>query len=162
MSSEPGKRGRPTLYTEELAAEIIAWIGSGKTLRTFCQQEGKPDRSTIYDWRNSNDEFSRQFQHARDVGYDEMAEETLEIADDATNDTTTRTLRGGAEVEAMDSEWVARSKLRVDTRIRLLGCWDPRRYGQKQQLEHSGKLSLESLVLNSLPKPDASSADDAT
>ena len=34
--------GRPTIYTEELAGEICTHIAGGKSLRSFCAQEGKP------------------------------------------------------------------------------------------------------------------------
>src|SRR5690606_31939423 len=45
-----GKPGRPTLYTKEIADEILTWLSDGKSLRSYCQQEGKPDKATVIRW----------------------------------------------------------------------------------------------------------------
>ena len=41
----------------------------------------------------------------------------------------------------MNAEFVARSRLRVDTRLKLLAKWDPKRYGErsevKQEIAHT-------------------------
>lgn len=41
-------------------------------------------------------------------------------------------------VEIPDKEWMLRSKLRVETRLKLLAKWDPKRYGEKITQEISG------------------------
>ncbi|HXD37446.1 MAG TPA: hypothetical protein VN624_12375, partial [Rhodanobacter sp.] len=48
--------------------------------------------------------------------------------------------------ERRQEDMLGHRKLRIDTRLKLLAKWDPKRYGDKQQLEHSGTLSLENLV----------------
>ena len=35
----------------EMMDEIIEWISAGKTLRSFCQQPGKPTFKTVYYWQ---------------------------------------------------------------------------------------------------------------
>jgi len=45
-----------------------------------------------------------------------------------------------------DTDHIQRSKLRVETRLKLLAKWNPRKWGDRQQIEHSGKVGLESLV----------------
>ena len=37
-----------------------------------------------------------------------------------------------------NTEWISRSKLRVETRLKLLAKWDPKRYGDKITQEHVG------------------------
>ena len=60
--------------------------------------------------------------------------DALHIADDNSQDT-----RYGADGKEMpDSEWISRSKLRVETRLKLLAKWDPKRYGDKITAEHTG------------------------
>jgi len=34
-------------------------------------------------------------------------------------------------LDTIDGEHVSRSKLRIETRLKLLACWDPKRYGAK-------------------------------
>jgi hypothetical protein len=41
-----------------------------------------------------------------------------------------------------DSEWISRSKLRVETRLKLLAKWDPKRYGDRLNLDHSGEMKV--------------------
>ena len=43
-------RGRPTDYSEKIATEICEWLVSGKSLRAWCEQEAKPNRSTVMRW----------------------------------------------------------------------------------------------------------------
>lgn len=56
-----------------------------------------------------------------------MADELLEIADDGSNDTT----KNKAGEDSLDAEWMARSRLRVDTRKWLLSKALPKIYGDK-------------------------------
>jgi len=42
--------GRPTLYTEELAAEICRRLAGGESLRRICEDDHMPGASTVVDW----------------------------------------------------------------------------------------------------------------
>jgi len=68
---------------------------------------------------------------ARERGCDAIAEDSLAIADDSSGDMI---VDDDGEVR-FDSENVARSKLRVDTRMRLIAKWNSGRYGDKLQVE---------------------------
>jgi hypothetical protein len=67
---------------------------------------------------------------AREIGYFILADEIMEIADDATNDYTTRAKEEGAEV-VVNHDHISRSKLRVDTRKWMLSKMLPKVYGDK-------------------------------
>lgn len=120
--------GRPSIFTPELAAEICRRIASGQSLRSVCRDEAMPDRSTVKAWVvNDIDGFSGQYARARELGLEELADETLEIADDSSLDT-----RKGADGQDLpDHEWMSRSKLRVDTRKWLLSKLMPKVYGDR-------------------------------
>lgn len=66
---------------------------------------------------------------------DALAEDILEIADDKTADAN-------------------RSRLQVDTRKWLMSKIAPKRFGEKQQIEQSGRLTLEQLILKSIQAPE--------
>lgn len=133
------ERGRPTIRTPEVEEEIVAWISEGKTLREFCRQEGKPARRTVDEWRLNDPEFSARVTRARDEGFGQIAEECMEIADDASNDWMQRIGKDGEETGwQLNGDHVQRSKLRIETRLKLLACWDPRRYGNKVQVGGDG------------------------
>jgi hypothetical protein len=58
-----------------------------------------------------------------------MAEDCLRIADDAVNDWM-ETEHG----PRLNGEHVQRSKLRIETRLKLLAKWNPKKYGEKLAL----------------------------
>lgn len=131
--------GRKSKYTPELAAEICEQLKTGKTLRAVCRDnEHFPSEMTVRDWAHSDlNGFSSQYLHAREIGYMAMADEILEIADDARGDTY-EDAEGRTKT---DWERLGRSKLRSDVRQWLLSKALPKVYGQKLDLAHSGHIA---------------------
>jgi hypothetical protein len=126
------KGGRPKeSVPQDIAAQVIAWISQGKTLRDFCRQPGMPSFSAIYDWLAKDAEFQTRFARARESGEDVIAQECLAIADDGSNDW--QETEFGPRV---NNEHINRSKLRVWTRLQLLSKWNPKKYGEK--VAHTG------------------------
>jgi len=123
-----------------LAEEILADLAKGITLADICRRPHMPDRTTVYNWLNANEDFSLRFARAREVGFDVIAEECLQIADDKSQDTK---IVGEDEREVLNTEFVQRSKVRIETRLKLLAKWDPKRYGDKQQIEHTGHIATD-------------------
>lgn len=133
------KKGRPTKYTDLIAKEICARLARGESLNTICQLEQMPDKSTVYDWlHEGRGDFPNKYALAREKQMEHWAEECLEIADETSNDTIIKTGKNGEEYESQNSEWINRSRLRVDTRKWLMSKLAPKKYGDKQTLEHSG------------------------
>ena len=117
-------RGRPSIFSPELADRLCERLADGETLRAICRGEGMPDERTVRRWALDDVEgFSTQYARAREIGYQSMADDLTEIAD------------------AKDGD-PARDRLRVDTRKWLLSKALPKIYGDKQQVEHSGSLSF--------------------
>lgn len=94
-----------------------------------------PSHEAIEDWRVKYPEVETLIARARIVGFDKIAADCLAIADDTDGDDIL-TEKG----KTQDTEWIARSRLRVDTRLKLLAKWDPKRYGDKVELAHSGEI----------------------
>ena len=140
---EAPKLGRPSAYTEALADEIVADISKGVTLADICRRDHMPDRSTVYAWKRNDDAFSQRIERAREEGFDAIAEDCFAIAEAGSNDYVVKKRPDGSEYDAFDSEHVQRSKLRIETRLKLLAKWDPKRYGDKIDLNHGGSLTVE-------------------
>lgn len=70
-----------------------------------------------------------------------MAEEILEISDDAQDDLL---IQDGKA--APNSVSVARDKLKVDTRKWLLSRMDPKRYGDKVEQHHTGGVEVTQIT----------------
>ena len=109
---------------------LLTAIAEGTPLREYCRRRSLP-RQTVYDWMEDPD-FRDRMARARMLGLHAIAEEILEIADDSRNDWLEReqAAGGGAPVMVYNPESVARSRLRVQARLRLLDRWYPRRSGE--------------------------------
>lgn len=118
--------------TTETEAALIDGLSDGIPLRQLCRTHGI-GKSTVYRWMEDDEEFAGRIAGARARGFDALAEEALEIADDGSNDYVKRA-KGEATEDVFDAEHVQRSRLRVDTRLKLLAKWDPKRYGDLVKL----------------------------
>lgn len=125
--------GRPRTEPDPAVLEsILAHIAAGKSLESWCQEKAdRPTARTVRFWREQNPEFASAFARAREDGCDAIAAQALAIADDGGNDTVYDD-EGRARA---NSEWIARSRLRVDTRLKLLACWSSR---YSPQVRHAG------------------------
>lgn len=131
-------RGRPSTYKPAVAKAICERLSKGEPLAEICRSEGMPPVRTVSHWKERVPTFLADFVRARDDGYDAIAAECLRIADATENDTMMVGTGVNAH-EAANTEWISRSKLRVETRLKLLAKWDPRRYGDKMTAELTGK-----------------------
>lgn len=100
-----------------------------------------PPASTVRGWAvdDRGPGFSAQYTRARNIGLDVVAEEVLAIADDGQRDRVTRYTEKGEPYEMLDSEHITRSRLRFDARRWYLSKLAPKVYGDRQQLEHTGR-----------------------
>lgn len=129
------KTGRPSSFTEEKFAEICARLANGEPLRQICRDEHMPGWSTVYDWLDARPELSARFARARERGEDAIAQECLDIADCAKNDWMEKHGQD-AELYKLNGEHIQRSKLRIETRLKLLAKWNPKKWGEKVDLNH--------------------------
>lgn len=126
--------GRPSEYTEEIAGLICERLMDGQSLRSICLADDMPSGATVFRWladpRYEN--FRDQYARAREAQADAMADEILDIADDGTNDYVERERPDGSKFDAVDSEHIQRSRLRVEARKWLASKLLPKKYGDKQ------------------------------
>lgn len=88
-----------------------------------------PAQSTVFKWLIDHEVFSEQYARAREFQAETMVDDILEIADDTTHDTDQ-----GEFGPKPNSEWISRSRLRVDARLKLMGQLAPKKYGAKMAL----------------------------
>ncbi len=113
--------------------EIHAWIESGKTLRAYCRQDGKPSYSLAYDWLEADAEQATRFGRARKLGEKVISEECLEIADNTQiGEVVTQKADGSVEIKTADM--IEHRKLRIETRLKLLAKWNPKDWGDRTVL----------------------------
>jgi hypothetical protein len=142
--------GRPTVYTEKLAEKICFYISEGMSIRQVCSQEGMPDKSQVFRWLASNEEFRDRYAKAKTIGVEYLAEELIDIADDATNDYMESEGKDGSVAYKINGEAVNRSRLRIDTRKWVLAKLMPKKYGEAK--EEGGSAEQIAAALKELAK----------
>jgi hypothetical protein len=116
-----GRGGSQPVYTLELADKICARLAEGRALKAVCRDDDIPVSSTaVRLWADEDkDGFASRFAHARAVQMDALADEIIEMADNATNE----------DVQAV--------RLRVDARKWIMSKIAPKKYGDKLDLTHA-------------------------
>mgnify|MGYP000053022281 CR=1 FL=1 len=127
MTSKKRNTGRSTKYTELLADEICEVIAAnGKGLQKLCIENPHwPNKDTIFSWIKNNQKFSDQYARAKKCQIEALVDEIIDIADDDSNDTIIN--EQGNRV--LNKEYIARSRLRIDTRKWLASKLIPKVYG---------------------------------
>jgi len=122
-------------------------------LRTICEDEATPGRSTVYRWLLEVAEFRDLYARAREDQADTLADEIVAIADEPPVIVTSG---DGEEVEvALDSAAIARQRLRIDARKWVASKLKPKRYGEKIDLEHGSDPDRPMIqkVINEIVRP---------
>lgn len=132
--------GRPSTYSEEVAAELCSRLAEGKSLRSVCKADDMPSVPTVFKWIRDFPAFLKQYEVAKAESADAMVDEMLDIADDGTNDWMERLGEDGQPIGyVLNGEHVQRSRLRLDARKWIASKLKPKKYGEKVGLEMSGK-----------------------
>ncbi len=103
-------RPKGPTFSQDIQDAIINRIAAGETLRAICADPDYPDPGTVVKWCDASESYAQRYARARKLGYDAIADETLKIADDTSEDANSR-------------------RVRVDTRKWLLSKLRPDKYG---------------------------------
>jgi len=104
--------GRPTDYNQEIAEMILDKLADGKPMKVICKEEGMPCYMSVLRWQRRHPEFGDLVARAKVDGTHALADECIEIADEKKADPADR-------------------RVRIDTRLRLIGKWNATIYGDK-------------------------------
>jgi hypothetical protein len=117
----------PAKKNPELIEQVLTRIAHGETLAALGRELdfhpvnwGK--------WVAADEALAVAYAQARDVGGDALAEQALALIDE-------EPARVEGRVDPGHVQW---RRAQVDTRLKLLACWNPKKYGAKQQTEISG------------------------
>jgi len=134
---------RKTIKSAALCERILDAIAEGKSLRESCDKENLAPGNWI-NWINSDKQLFEQYAHAREVRAELLFDEMLDIADETSSDT----IIDDNGNEKANSEWIARSRLRVDTRKWALSKMLPKKYGDKLEVDNKGEVGLTVSIIN--------------
>lgn len=128
----------PVQYSDDIAQQLLRLIAGGMSLRKACEQPGMPCRDAWATWRHERPELDAQYARARVERANVRADEIIDIADDEDIPVESR-------------------KVRIDARKWEASKLDRHTYGDKAQVEHSGKVTLDSIIAETIaqkPKAD--------
>jgi len=119
-------------YTPEIGTRICDGIIAGISMKKICNgEDGMPkDPNVVYLWLAKGllpdapqhfVDFRKGYYEARNLMPDALVAQCLDIADDTENDFTEKTDRYGNVTVVPNNEAILRTRLRVDTRMRLAG-----------------------------------------
>jgi hypothetical protein len=106
-----------SIRSDEIERRVLNALREGIPLAVICREIPMAD-STWRDWCDADESLAFAYARAREVGFDKIASDCLEVAD----------------AKPADAIEVQHAKLRIETRLKLLAKWDPRRYGDKVAL----------------------------
>ncbi len=145
------KLGRPSDYSQELADLICERIAThGVGLKKLCEMYGDiPEKITIRRWCIKDPQFRSQYARAKSLQIEALVDEIIEIADDATQDVIIN--EQGNKI--CNAEFIARSRLRIDTRKWLASKLAPKIYGLNP-MENESANPLPVLSLKGVTDPN--------
>ena len=137
--------GRPSKRTPAVVKRILDGLAAGTPLTILCEPPDMPSDDTVRIWADADPALSRDIARAREAGFDRIALEALRIADTPLEGVEIEETGHGSEDAPAFSERKVRRKdmlghrrLQVETRLKLLAKWDPKRYGERLAQEISG------------------------
>lgn len=136
----------PLTYDEDEFDRICEQIALGRSLRSVCKDEGMPGFLTVLRWLREDRGKSREkMAKARELQAETFADEIVDIADTTQLgeiETDKYVKDFGLVTEVRRADMVEHRKLRIEARKWAAGVMAPKKYGAKQQIEHSGQVGL--------------------
>lgn len=131
-------------FTQELFDSICSEIStSNRGLVSICKDKSL-NAKTFYDWIKEDSDLSNKYARAKELQAEYLAEEIILIADDSSRDTIIHEETG---TESFNSEFAARSRLRVDARKWIASKLYPKKYGEKVQNEVTVDTSIAQIIV---------------
>ena len=143
-----------------------ATMDTDKGIKRLCDTFRKddpefPPARTIRDWIAESEEFSALYARAKLLQADFLAEQIVEISDDSSEDELFvggDDESGAGAKRVQNSEFIARSRLRVDARKWVASKLAPKKYGDKieQTLQNPDGTGLTIQVVKFGDSPSSS------
>lgn len=118
------KLGRPTIYDEAIADEVLSRMAAGETLTKICEPESYPDANTFRVWAIKDEPpgFAGRYARAREMQASAFFDRAILKSEE-------------------QGDWQS-LRLQVDTLKWAAAKLYPRAYGDKIQNEHSGAIDF--------------------
>jgi hypothetical protein len=146
--------GRPSSYSEAIASKILKRLATGEPMILICRDKKMPNLDTIFHWESVIEGFSEKVTRARERTADVMSYEVQEIADTPQigeiitekpvldEDGTQMYDKKGRPLilrERKKADMIEHRKLRINTRFKLMGMLNRKKYGERPTEAQAGQ-----------------------
>lgn len=162
--TKPKRQGhvadRTAAITMEAREELLDHLAEGGSVRGWCRETSHA-KSSVYRVCIDDPEYARRFKEARRMGAADHMDEALEIArtpmigESITEDPDGR-------ITTRREDMFAHRKHLTETLLKRAACFAPDEFGLRvqNQVHHSGGVTLEKLVLQSLADAPKTEQDE--
>jgi len=123
-------RGRPTIISDEVCAEICGRLACGEPVSKITKDEHMPGMTTVYMWLRRHEPFRKQYEEARKDGAHTYADQIAHIIDMEPLKVTDEL--GNVKIDPGSISW---NRLRMDGRKWLAAKYLPKVYGERIGVE---------------------------
>lgn len=122
MKPKPRKTSKKTSvsFSQTLFEEMMVDVRLGKKIREICSGSKRPSKDTFFRWIGKDTALSDQYTRAREHATDGFEDDILDL------------------IERTNPENATANKIKFEMLRWMMARRAPKRYGDKQQLEHSG------------------------
>ena len=130
------------VYSIEVVDRICDEIAKGRSVNNICQVESwAPARVNFYEWMKEHEIVRNKYARAKELSAEYHAEQIVDLTDaEPERD----------ELGKVDSNWTNLQRLRIDARKWTAAKLLPKKYGDKQIMEHTGKITLEQSIAQTI------------
>lgn len=121
---------------EEKFEKICQEVEVGVPVRTLFTKYGISP-NTFYTMAETNESLKLRYNRAKNINSELIFEDILEIADNTNADVKIIETKGGRQKAVIDGEAVQRSRLKIDARKWILSKMNPKKYGDKIDIDHT-------------------------
>jgi len=134
---------------QRIVDTICDKVANGMTTRKAIQNQGISFQ-TFFRWVDDEETKSKQYARATELRAEYLADEILTISDSTSEDVITD--ENGNPVK--NHNVIQRDRLRVDTRKWLMAKMMPKKYSEKQTIDHTTKGKEITRIERHIIKPD--------
>jgi len=132
---------RATKRSEKAVESILDGLAAGIPLTHICKPDDMPAPRTVREWAETDEHLSAAIARAREIGFDAIAEDALRIADTPVEGVRKKVGKDGLEI--VKEDMLGHRRLQVETRLKLLAKWDPKRYGELVKLGNADGSNID-------------------
>lgn len=141
-----------TTYSEEVVSTIFARIAQGESVVSICSDPGMPAQSAFYKWMDSKPELVERYTCARKSQANTIFDKMLNVAENTEIGITKKIKPEGEEIT--EGDMLGHRKLKIDTYKWILSKLEPKKYGEKIDIDMTADVTTHQYEITTKDDPD--------